>query len=120
MITSPGESSVESAATVDSVGSPAGTITHTWRGGASAFTSASSDATPLAFAACALLTASALRSYATMSWPPRSRRVTMFKPILPRPTNPSCIDAPVVGDPERLALTEDVPQRDPFSVALHV
>src|SRR5438105_3135476 len=26
-----------------------------------------------------------------MSWPPRTRRVTMFKPILPRPTKPSCI-----------------------------
>jgi hypothetical protein len=92
MITSSGESSFDRASIVDSVGSPAGTITQTWRGAFSALTRSSSDPAPLALTASALLMASVLRSYATISWPPRSRRVTMFSPILPSPTKPSCID----------------------------
>src|SRR2546426_7783300 len=92
MITSPGDSSFDKASIVDSVGSPAGTITQTWRGAFSALTRSSSDPAPLALTASAFVIASALRSKATMSWPPRSRRVTMLSPILPSPTKPSCID----------------------------
>jgi hypothetical protein len=43
--TSPGSSSSPRRVTVPSVGSPAGTITHTTRGASSAATSSSSDAT---------------------------------------------------------------------------
>jgi len=46
---------------------------------------------PRAPAASARATASALRSKATIWWPPRTRRVTMLRPIRPRPTKPSCI-----------------------------
>ena len=62
MIASPADSSLPSALTVDSVGSPEGTITQTARGGESASTRVSSVDTPLAPAAPARATASALRS----------------------------------------------------------
>ena len=48
MIASPGESRPASAETVDSVGAPEGTITHTTRGGVRAATSDSSVGAPLA------------------------------------------------------------------------
>ena len=58
----------------------------------SAATSASSDRGARARRSLRrVATASALRSKATTWWPPRVRRVTMLRPILPRPTKPSCI-----------------------------
>src|SRR6267143_1645260 len=94
---SPADSRFPSAAIVESVGGPAGTTTHTTRGAVRAAASASSDATPRAPALSARAIASALRSYATMSCPPRTNRVTMFRPIRPRPTKPSCIVSPGPG-----------------------
>src|SRR5437867_541674 len=96
MMMSPADSSDVSALIVDSVGSPAGTISQTARGEESADTTAASDATPWAPAAAARATASGLRSNATTAWPPRARRVTMLRPIRPRPTKPSCIATPEV------------------------
>src|SRR5881628_2983449 len=57
---------------------------------------ASRDVTPRAPAAPARPTASGLRSKATTEWPPRARRVTMLRPMRPRPTKPICIEAPDV------------------------
>jgi len=62
MMASPAARIRPSALTVDSVGSPDGTITHTARGVDSPSISASSVETPLAPAASARATASALRS----------------------------------------------------------
>src|SRR6266545_5266875 len=96
MTTSPVDSRPARASTVDSVGSPAGTMIQIARGGARAETIASIEVTPLAPAVVACATASALRSYATTTCPPRVRRVTMLRPIRPRPTKPSCIVTPEV------------------------
>ena len=91
MIVSPGESSSASALTVNSVGAPDGTITQTARGALSCATSAASESTPVAPTSRTRVTASRLRSQATTAWLPWVSRVTMFMPILPRPTNPSCM-----------------------------
>src|SRR5687767_3975424 len=91
MIVSPRDISSASARTVFSVGSPAGTMIHTARGACSCLTSSSSTVAPRAPFATLAATASALRSNATTSCPPRTRRVVMFAPILPSPTIPSCI-----------------------------
>jgi hypothetical protein len=68
MTTSPASSSSPSFMTVCSVGSPAGTITHTARGRSSFRTSSSSEEAPVAPCDSASCTASSLKSKATTSW----------------------------------------------------
>src|SRR5215207_8560166 len=99
-IVSPWSMRSASASTVCSVGSPAGTMTHTVRGGSSLETSSSRLETPVAPWPSAALTASSLKSKAT-TWLSESRwmRWTMLPPILPSPMNPSCIR----GSPSRRA-----------------
>jgi hypothetical protein len=64
-IASPASSSDPSVVTVCSVAAPAGTITHTARGGVIAATSAASDDVPTAPSRASAATASALRSLTT-------------------------------------------------------
>src|SRR3954452_12985090 len=77
---------------VDSVGSPAGTITHTVRGAWSLATRSSSEDAPVAPFSSAALTASGEKSNATTSWSEsRSIRWDMLPPIFPRPMKPICM-----------------------------
>src|SRR5438270_13152217 len=77
-----------SAWTVDSVGPPAGTISHATRGEPSFEQKSSSDEEAIAPSDAIPFTASALKSVTTTSWPPRMRRRAMLAPILPSPTIP--------------------------------
>src|SRR5579884_3760568 len=79
---------------VCSVGDPAGTMTHTARGAESFWTSSSSDRAGIAPWSAAQSVTAAERSNATTRCPPCRRRVTMFMPILPKPTNPISIAGP--------------------------
>jgi hypothetical protein len=63
--TSPGASAAASDPTACSVGSPAGTITHTVRGGVSAATNASIESAPVAPSDASAATASEERSCTT-------------------------------------------------------
>ena len=93
MMMSFGSSSGASSATVWST-TPAGTISHTARGAFICFTRSPSDDDPCAPSPASFCTVSALWSYTTHSCPPRINRRTMFAPIRPRPTIPSCIPPP--------------------------
>src|SRR3954471_21994114 len=82
-------SSLASLSTVCWVGSPAGTMIHTTRGGSSFLTRSASDLAPPAPALAALRTAPSSKSKATTSWSEsRLMRATMLPPILPRPMKP--------------------------------
>ncbi len=70
---------------------PAGTISQTARGLAIFWMSSPSEAAPVAFSFTMPATAWADMSKTTHSWPPFSRRRTMFAPIRPRPIIPNCI-----------------------------
>src|SRR5579863_9115353 len=75
-----------------SVGSPAGTITHTPRGGARLATRSLSELTASAPKVDTSVRFASSRSKATIWWLSRRSRSTMFMPILPRPTNPISIE----------------------------
>src|SRR5919109_75059 len=91
-IVSPGSTSSDSRSSVCCVGSPAGTINHTVRGGSSLETRSSSEEAPVAPWPSAVDTASSEKSNATTWWSEsRCMRWTMLPPIRPRPTKPSCI-----------------------------
>src|SRR6476659_2516364 len=91
MIASPDSSFSPSAATVRSVISPAGSMTHAVRGLDSLATKSSSESAPVAPSPASVATASGLTSKTTHSWPSRMSRRTRFAPIRPSPTMPSCI-----------------------------
>src|SRR5690349_2678220 len=91
MMMSPDSSSCASCSTVFSVGPPAGTMIQTARGWARSLTSSASEAAPLAPSFSSAATFAGFKSVTTQSCPPRIRRRTMFAPILPSPTMPSCI-----------------------------
>src|SRR5579864_5534470 len=123
MIVSPGATSALSSAMVDSVGAPAGTMTHTARGASSAVMTSRRPGAPVAPAAWARVTASARRSYATTWWPPRWRRVTMLRPILPSPTKPSCIvwfRIPSMSQPREQRVADLADQHAIGSWQMHV
>src|SRR3954453_4474271 len=91
-IRSPGCSRSASWLTVDSVGSPAGTITHTARGASSLETRSSSDEAPRAPWPSAVWTACSEKSKATTSCSEsRFVRWTMVLPLFPRPMKPICM-----------------------------
>src|ERR1700691_5600642 len=94
-MTSPLENSPANVSTVESVTWPAGSITQTARGGVSLPASSSSVVAVSAPCAAAAASASALRSKATTSCPPFSRRSVMLAPILPSPIMPIFIRAPL-------------------------
>ena len=91
MIASPESSFEASSFTVDSVISPAGTITQAARGCSSLATKSSSESAPAAPSEASEATASGLTSKTTHSCPSRISRRTRFAPIRPRPTIPSCM-----------------------------
>ena len=91
MIVSPDCSCSASAVTVCSVGSPAGTMSHTARGGARRAARSASDEAPVAPLPARPFTASVLRSHATTSWPPAISRRAMLPPMRPRPIRPICM-----------------------------
>ena len=66
-------------------------MTHTARGGASDATRSFRLDAPVAPSFAIVATASALRSVTDRVCPARIRRRTMFEPIRPRPTIPSCM-----------------------------
>src|SRR3954454_18819980 len=95
-IRSPASRSPASCWTVFSVGSPAGTMTHTARGLSSLETRSSRPDAPRAPTPSAVRTASSLKSNATTSWSEsRLMRCTMLPPIFPRPTKPICMFLPL-------------------------
>src|SRR6185312_3736729 len=69
----------------------AGTISQIARGGSSFFTRSRRSEHAVAPSWANSSTAFADMSKAAQLWPPLSSRLTMFAPILPRPTIPSCI-----------------------------
>src|SRR5579863_7400558 len=93
-IASPRSSRPPNSSIVLFVGAPAGNITHTCRGGASALTNSASDEQPFAPIFADAATAAGLRSNAAHVWPPSSKRSTILAPILPNPTMPSCMSLP--------------------------
>src|SRR5919205_495532 len=104
-IRSPSSIRLASSSTVCWVGSPAGTMIQTDRGGSSLDTSSSSDEAPVAPCPSASDTACSLKSKATTWWSEsRWMRWTMLPPIFPRPTKPSCIWS------ELLDLVGELPQ----------
>src|ERR1043166_4291948 len=91
MTMSPPERISPSCAIVASVGSPAGSITHTIRGGSSCRVMSSSPLAPAMPASASAATAFGLRSKETTRWPPLARRRAMMTPMRPNPTIPICI-----------------------------
>src|SRR5215831_1005775 len=73
----------------------AGTINQTARGFSSFFTRSAREDAPMAFSRTNSSTTSRDLSNTTHCWPPRSRRRTIFAPILPRPIMPICITTPL-------------------------
>src|SRR5262249_28562616 len=73
----------------------AGTIIHTARGFSSFFTKSAREEAPMAFSLTNSSTTCWDLSNTTHWWPPRSRRRTIFAPILPRPIMPICITTPL-------------------------
>jgi len=74
-----------SAVIVASVGSPAGSMTQKMRGLSSLAATSSSEATATAPSCASFSPASALRSKATTSCPPRINRRAMLAPMRPSP-----------------------------------
>ena len=91
MSVSPAASFEDSASMVSSVMAPAGTISHTTRGGFSMATSASSEAADFAPFSSMSLRAASAGSKPTIAWPPRIRRCAMLAPMRPRPIIAICI-----------------------------
>src|SRR5829696_1452434 len=91
MTVSPRESSPESASTAPSVASPEGSMTQTARGTSSAATSPARSSAARAPSAASARPGAGSRSCTTHPCPARISRRTMFPPIRPRPTTPSCI-----------------------------
>ena len=85
-MTSPELNRSANAAIVESVGGPAGTMTHAARGGSSFLARSSRSSATMAPLAPIALRASAERSYATTSCPAPISRSVMLAPILPSPT----------------------------------
>src|ERR1700722_12242303 len=65
------------------------------RGLVSLLTMSASEEAPTAFAFSRSWTACGDRSNTTLVWPLFNKRLTMLEPILPRPTIPNCILAPL-------------------------
>src|SRR5690348_9527661 len=70
---------------------PAGIITHATRGFSSLATKSFRSVVPIAPSCSSVATVSLLVSNATAVCPSRMMRRTMFAPIRPRPTIPSCM-----------------------------
>src|SRR5262245_44560174 len=75
----------------------AGTINQTARGFSSFFTKSAREEAPMAFSLTNSSTTCWDLSNTTHWWPPRSRRRTIFAPILPRPIMPICIRTPLLS-----------------------
>src|SRR6185369_3997256 len=73
---------------------PAGTMSHTARGFVRRLASSASEAVPTAFSFTSSSTGFGDLLNTTHSWPPRTRRRTMFAPMRPRPIIPSCTREP--------------------------
>src|SRR3954468_9392383 len=99
MTVSPGESSLASAATAPSVASPEGSMTQTARGASSAATREARPSAAVAPSPASARPGAGSRSCTTQSCPARSSRRTMFPPIRPRPTTPSCMGTLVSARP---------------------
>ena len=94
MTVSPGFSRSETCVSVSSVTVPDGTISHTIRGAASLPTASSTERAPSAPFLTAASTDGAWGAKPTTRWPPRTRRVAMLRPILPKPIIASSISTP--------------------------
>src|SRR5215472_16653426 len=89
----------------------AGTISHTARGFLSFFTRSASEADPIAFSLTNSPTIFGDRSNTTQSCPFLIRRRAMLAPILPSPTIPSCISAPLQNRSTHCQVVSRGPQR---------
>src|ERR1700730_16274108 len=116
MMVSPGSSSAPNCATMLSVISPAGNMTHTARGFSSRPTSCLRSVLPVIRSPTSALTAAGVRLKTTHRCPLAARRRTMLPPMRPKPIMPSCIwPSPVVLLCERLprgVLERRQPGRD--------
>src|SRR5947209_12948189 len=117
MMTSPFSRTSSRVLMVSSVGSPDGSISHTARGGSSAFTRASREPAPSAPSDASLLTEWSLRSHATTSWPCCVRRSVMLAPMRPSPTIPIFIRTPFPFSTDLLQVV-DLDAQDPPAVGL--
>ena len=99
MTVSPGESKRLSASTAPSVASPEGSMTQTARGASSAATREARPSAAVAPSPASARPGAGSRSCTTQSCPARSSRRTMFPPIRPRPTTPSCMGTLVSARP---------------------
>src|SRR5258706_3643943 len=96
MMVSPADRCAATPSTAAPV-TPAGTISHTARGGVSFATRSATEVAPIAPDCASVSTAAVLWSYATHSWPAYVHRRTRFAPMRPNPIIPSCMSTPV-GD----------------------
>src|SRR3954452_25302875 len=118
MSTSPESSMAARSLHVSSVGLPAGTITHTARGGSSCSTTSSSECAAMAPSLSAAFTVSGLRSEATPSCPCSINRLVMFPPMRPSPTMPILMNPPVRRSGQNVARPRlQLVHRDPEDAA---
>src|SRR5262245_42114927 len=89
----------------------AGTISQTDRGFSSFFKRSGSEAAPTAPSFANSPTAFGDRSKTTQSCPCLTRRRAMLAPILPSPTIPSCISAPLQNRSTHCHVVNHGPQR---------
>src|SRR5579884_75418 len=113
MIVSPASISEARPSMVLLVMSPAGTMTQAALGVVSLLTKSAIELAPVAPSSSSAFTAPGFTSNTTQLWPSRIRRRTMFAPIRPSPTMPSCIGLLVVMVALLVVVSGRRPRREP-------